>query len=382
MNVSKKIILALLMAGLSCNLFAQIVIDKDEVSQGLKEFAETLLFTVPEAATQQNVWSDAYIGNIYPNINKHFGFGLTLGGTAIDMSGFKKAADTMIGDYNSTADLLSSIPNLDIPNLDFGKIPEKFIIPTASVDIRIGGFVLPFDFGLCAMMTNPSIFKVKLDDPKSVYDMNQAINFNFLGFNGSIDYLTIGGDIRYRFYEGSLVMPMISLGIGYTYTKGNFKVGTTSEETLKVGGVEYGVQTTTADMAMGFETQVFYLQAQVSKSFGIVTPFIGGRALLSNTKTTYAWNYKTENNEHPEITSEDGDSGYVTADKATESYDEIKNGLWNLKGIQPQVYLGLSFNAGIFQFTLSGCADLRSFFDKVNYDEFIYSGALSTHIKF
>ncbi|MBQ1662788.1 MAG: hypothetical protein II054_09815, partial [Treponema sp.] len=77
MNVSKKIILALLMAGLSCNLFAQIVIDKDEVSQGLKEFAETLLFTVPEAATQQNVWSDAYIGNIYPNINKHFGFGLT-----------------------------------------------------------------------------------------------------------------------------------------------------------------------------------------------------------------------------------------------------------------------------------------------------------------
>ena len=369
------------MAGLSCNLFAQIVIDKDEVSQGLKEFAETLLFTVPEAATQQNVWSDAYIGNIYPNINKHFGFGLTLGGTAIDMSGFKKAADTMIGDYNSTADLLSLIPNLDIPNLDFGKIPEKFIIPTASVDIRIGGFVLPFDFGLCAMMTNPSIFKVKLDDPKSVYDMNQAINFNFLGFNGSIDYLTIGGDIRYRFYEGSLVMPMISLGIGYTYTKGNFKVGTTSEETLKVGGTEYGVQTTTADMAMGFETEVFYLQAQVSKSFGIVTPFIGARGLLSNTKTTYAWNYKTEN-ETLGISVADGDSGYVTADKATESYDEIKNGLWNLKGIQPQVYLGLSFNAGIFQFTLSGCADLRSFFDKVNYDEFIYSGALSTHIKF
>ncbi len=381
MNVSKKIILALLMAGLSCNLFAQIVIDKDEVSQGLKEFAETLLFTVPEAATQQNVWSDAYIGNIYPNINKHFGFGLTLGGTAIDMSGFKKAADTMIGDYNSTADLLSSIPNLDIPNLDFGKIPEKFIIPTASVDIRIGGFVLPFDFGLCAMMTNPSIFKVKLDDPKSVYDMNQAINFNFLGFNGSIDYLTIGGDIRYRFYEGSLVMPMISLGIGYTYTKGNFKVGTTSEETLTVGGSSYGVQTTTADMAMGFETQVFYLQAQFSKSFGIVTPFIGARGLLSNTKTTYAWNYKTEN-ETLGISVADGDSGYVTADKATESYDEIKNGLWNLKGIQPQVYLGLSFNAGIFQFTLSGCADLRSLFDKVNYDEFIYSGALSTHIKF
>ena len=370
------------MAGLSCNLFAQIVIDKEEVSSGLKEFAETLLFTVPEAATQQNVWSDAYIGNIYPNINKHFGFGLSLGGTSIDMSGFKKAADSMIGDYNATANLLSSLPGLDMPELDFGKIPEKFIIPTASLDVRIGGFVLPFDFGLCAMMTNPSIFKVKLDDPESIYDMSQAINFNLLGFNGSIDYLTIGGDIRYRFYEGSLVMPMISVGVGYTFTKGNFKVGTSSEEKVKVGDTDYGVQTTSANMAMGFQTQVFYLQAQVSKNFGIVTPFIGGRALLSNTKTTYAWNYKTENNEHPEITSEDGDSGYVTADKATESYDEIKNGIWNLKGIQPQVYLGLSFNAGIFQFTLSGCADLRSLFDKYNYDEFIYSGALSTHIKF
>ncbi|MEE3314354.1 MAG: hypothetical protein VZR56_09370, partial [Treponema sp.] len=296
----------------------------------------------------------------------------------IDMSGFKKAADSLIGDYNAVADALSSTPGFNIPDLEFGKIPEKFILPTASLDVRIGGFVLPFDFGLSAMMTNPAIFKVKLDDPSSIYDMSQAINFNFLGFDGSMDYLTIGADFRYRFYEGSLVMPVISVGVGYTYTKGNFKVGTSSD--AEISG--YGTQTTSVDMGMGFQTQVFYLQAQVSKNFGIVTPFIGGRALLSNTKTSYAWNYETKNDSYPALSKSDHDEGYVIADKASESYDEIKNGYWNLKGIEPQLYLGLSFNAGIFQFTLSGCADLRSFFDKVNYDEFIYSGALSTHIKF
>lgn len=377
MKNAKKIITTALIAILSVNLFA-LEVNKEKVSEGLKEFAETLLFTVPDASTQQNVWSDAYIGNIYPNINKHFGFGFSIGGTAIDMSGFKKAADSLIGDYNAVADALSSTPGFNIPDLEFGKIPEKFILPTASLDVRIGGFVLPFDFGLSAMMTNPAIFKVKLDDPSSIYDMSQAINFNFLGFDGSMDYLTIGADFRYRFYEGSLVMPVISVGVGYTYTKGNFKVGTSSD--AEISG--YGTQTTSVDMGMGFQTQVFYLQAQVSKNFGIVTPFIGGRALLSNTKTSYAWNYETKNDSYPALSKSDHDEGYVIADKASESYDEIKNGYWNLKGIEPQLYLGLSFNAGIFQFTLSGCADLRSFFDKVNYDEFIYSGALSTHIKF
>ena len=94
------------MAALAYNVFAlgMSAEQKAEISDGMKEFAGSLLFTVPEAATQQNVWSDAYIGNIYPNINKHFGFGLTLGGTAIDMAGFKRASETLVGDFNLLAD--------------------------------------------------------------------------------------------------------------------------------------------------------------------------------------------------------------------------------------------------------------------------------------
>ena len=361
MKNSKKIILLLLISAVSFRTFALDSAKKEEISDGLKEFAEVLLFTVPEASTQQNVWSDAYIGNIYPNINKHFGFGLSLGGTSLDMTGFKKAANSLMEGYNAFA-----IPLLgEDKKLDFGKIPEKFILPTASLDVRIGGFVFPFDLGLCAMMTNPAIFKVKLDNPQSVYDMSQAINFNLLGFNGSMDYLTLGADLRYRFYEGSLVMPVISVGLGYTFTKGNFKIGVQNDEI-------------DSNMALGFETHLFYIQTQISKNFGVVTPFIGARALLSNTKTTYAWNYESKT--APVFS--DSDEGYVIAEKASQSYDEIKTGLWNLKGIQPQVYLGLSFNAGLFQFTLSGCADMRSFFDKTNYEDFIYSGAFSTHVKF
>ena len=58
-----------------------------------------------------------------------------------------------------------------------------------------------------------------------------------------------------------------------------------------------------------------------------------------------------------------------------------KNGKWDFSGIQPQVFAGLGFNLPKTQLTFSVCADVRSFFDKGNYTDFIWSGAFGLHFK-
>ena len=135
-------------------------------------------------------------------------------------------------------------------------------------------------------------------------------------------------------------------------------------------------------MAVGFQTHVAFAQVQVSKEIGFATLFLGGRGILSNTTTTWAWSYKTSNDNatiNELANSEDGDNGTVTADKKDESYSD---GIWDLTKIQPQIYAGVGFNVWKIQFTLGACADLRSFFDKVNYSDYIWSGYFSTHFKF
>ncbi len=357
---------------------------KDTVSNGLKDFANVLLFAVPEAATQQNVWADAYIGNLYPSIFPHFGVGASIGGTYIDTTGLKSAVEALTGEQNLLKGVLGTTnPKIAeiADKLKIGQMPDKFVLPTATVDVRLGGLFLPFDIGICAMMTNPSLFDVNFNDPSSISNMSQALNFkNLAGFDGFIDYLTIGADLRYRFFEGSTFIPVISLGGGYYFTKGNFKIGSSVSEKVDISG-KTGTQKTDVDMGIGFQTQVIYAQLQISKEFKIATLFLGGRGVLSNTTTTWAWNYKTTNDNSEiaaQATESDSANGTWTAENASDSY---KDGIWDMTKIQPQVYAGASLNLWKLGLTFGACADMRSFFDKVNYSDIIWSGFFSAHVK-
>lgn len=57
---------------------------KNAIADGLNAFAENILVAAPQAATQQNVWADAYIGKLFPSLPPHFGVGISLGGTKMD----------------------------------------------------------------------------------------------------------------------------------------------------------------------------------------------------------------------------------------------------------------------------------------------------------
>lgn len=342
---------------------------KTEIANGLNAFAGNILVAAPQAATQQNVWADAYIGKLFPSLPPHFGVGISLGGTKMDMTGLKDAAtafEGMINDFvPDSGD--SSITDQLKGTVDFGSIPDIFVMPTVSIDARIGGIFLPFDIGISAMMTNPSLFSVDLSDPNSLTSMSAPMNFNAFGFNGSADYLTLGIDIRYCVLDGGVILPKVSVGAGYNITKGSF--GISSDKS----GVD-------ANMNLSFNTQVIYVQAEVSKSIMIATVFGGARALVSNTSTSWAWNIngtKSLGGNNLIISGED--SGSCNADTTSSTYQD---GKWDFSGVQPQLYAGVGFNFLVFQTSLSVCADIRSFMDRTNYEDALWSGAFSFHVKF
>lgn len=373
-NIRKYILTAVLFTA-TLSVFAQMLTSdqKETISNGLNDFAKEIMVAAPEAATQMNVWADAHIGNLFPSIHPHLGGGLSLGGTAINMTGFKAAANEIADDFNNVTSLWAFFGEDHLDDVDFGDIPDKFVFPSVSLDFRLGGFGIPFDIGIFAIMTNPNIFAVKLDDPSTILNMSQAITFDLLGFDGSIDYFSIGGDFRIRLLEENGAIPAVSIGAGYAYTKGLVKVHTDQKQDI------YGTQQTTSiDLGFGFQTQVLYLQAQVSKDLAIATLFAGTRGILSNTACDWNWNIDTKNSSYPSATVSDSDSGSVTA---TGLSDTHKDGKWDFSGIQPQVYAGCGLNLWKMQLTMSLCADIRSLFDKGNYTDFIWSGALGIHFK-
>ncbi|CAM4073832.1 hypothetical protein [Treponema peruense] len=342
---------------------------KTEIANGLNAFAGNILVAAPQAATQQNVWADAYIGKLFPSLPPHFGVGISLGGTKMDMTGLKNAAtafEGMINDFVPDSGS-SSITDQLKGTVDFGSIPDIFVMPTVSIDARIGGIFLPFDIGISAMMTNPSLFSVDLSDPNSITSMSAPMNFNAFGFNGSADYLTLGIDVRYCVLDGGVILPKVSVGAGYNITKGSF--GISSDQS----GVD-------ANMNLSFNTQVIYVQAEVSKSIMIATVFGGARALVSNTSTSWAWNIKgTKSLGGNNLIISGEDSGSRNADTTSSTYQD---GKWDFSGVQPQLYAGVGFNFLVFQTSLSVCADIRSFMDRTNYEKALWSGAFSFHVKF
>jgi len=338
--------------------FADAIDDSTQkISDGMNSFASTLLVVVPQVMTQQNVWADAYIGKLFPALPPHFGGGLSIAGTQLDMSGFKAAATALSEGYNSAASFMgtSSLPDFTIP--------DTFFLPTASLDIRLGGFFLPFDIGICAMMTNPSLFSVNVKDPDSILTMSAPLDFSFLGFDGSADYLMIGADVRYAVFEGNLVLPAVSVGIGYYFTKGAFSVNSNNDSA-------------SANMNIAFKTQVISLQAEVSKSFAIVTVYGGLRGILSDSTNNWAWDCTISGNKK-------SGEGTVTADGATTTYQD---GKWDFSSIQPQIFAGVGFNFLTFQTTLGASYDLTWLYKKYLTDETVvpknlWSGSFSFHVK-
>ena len=273
---------------------------KTTMDNGLGDFAAQLAVAVPQAATQQNVWADAWIGSLFPGLR--FGGGVNFGLTNVNTEGLASAAKA----------------------LGISGIEDTYKFPVITADIRIGGLIIPFDADIAFIKTGA---------------------WDLLGSDLSVEFTTVGFDFRYAVLEGNLVMPRVSVGAGYFYNQGTFKASSGNGEAI----VDYNIHT-------------FYLQGQISKDFSIpivrigFTPFVGGRLFASKHDNSYEWRYKGK-----AATAVDAALAAAGLPSMTSGSGTEKSDMFDFNNMQPQLYGGIGFNFALLQVTASVCIDPRTF---------------------
>lgn len=304
----KKLISILLVLALCSAVFAQsLPIDPTlTVNKGLDSFAESLANTIPASSGTIGTWNDAYIGQLLA-IPPHLGVGASVGLTKLDVTGIKSAASSL---------KIPAIPSL----------PDNLVFPTYSIDAIVGGLILPFD--LSAFVT---------------YIPEGKLNFKSL----QLTNLSYGAKIRLPLLKENILLPGLSIGVGYSANTGKLEAGDTSK-----------------NIAVSYNTTVYSAEAQLSKSFILVTPYVGARVLASKSENTYDWNLKTS---VPGIAFA-GNGSYVTPLNTDENIPEFAKEFQ----IDTQIYGGISFNIAIINISANAAYDLLSK---------MWSGSLAVHLK-
>ena len=298
-----------------------------DIDKAFESLNGTLTEVVPETTIQLGVWSDAYIGKLFPSVPPHFGAGVSAGGTFIETKALSNAIGTIITEINSHAAGATTDFNFTVPD----QIP----LPSASVHVRIGGFILPFDIGVYG----------------AYFDLN---TLKFEDFTGTVNYYTIGGDIRYAVMKGSTTLPKLSVGAGYIRTHLALSMTGASTYSGTVGSTPASV-TANADTNTSFDLNTIFVQAQISKKFLILTPYAGVRAYVTSSKSHYDYSYSStyEIGGVPQG-NVPGGNGSSSRDYGTGDF----NFDWN--NIRPQLYAGLGLNLLFVNCTVGGSWNMRN----------------------
>jgi len=204
-----------------------------DIRGALNDFTTSLALSLPFNSTLGLNWSDAYIRN-FPR----FGVGLSLGYTTMNAPS--------LWDLFGMFDLSrpAAIGNM-------GGYP----LPGYTVEGRLGGFFLPFDMG----------FKI-----------------GYLSLRPSgvenLDYYLIGGDIRYAVLRQRGFIPAISVGIGVNYLSGGIGIRAGSDREFNYVDTNDTIQTLTLQrptIALDWATTTLDFKAQASRSFALITPYLG-----------------------------------------------------------------------------------------------------------
>jgi hypothetical protein len=289
-------------------LFPQNLVD---LQKAAGEFSGALVKSLPFNAAFGLNWADAYIGKFLPSVPPHFGAGFALGYTTMDFEAFDK--------------LLNHFA-LSVPGgFDLGQMA----FPAYVAEARIGGFILPFDAGL---------------------KFGAFENFGIS--STAVDYLLVGGELRYALIDGktSLLLPNLSVGVGLNYLSGSF---TGAQSLINLSYPSGGtLQLFNSEVGLQWEALALDFKAQVSKSFLILTPYIGLGA-------SHAWSsagYRVTT----DLSALAGDTDTINAAlkaAGVEGIDFSKDSFSTIleeTGWSFRAFGGLSVNLALFRLDLTG----------------------------
>ncbi|MFQ3620522.1 MAG: hypothetical protein SNJ78_06205 [Spirochaetales bacterium] len=248
----------ILLVATPLHLFAQTPTTVDLINDfkaGFQDFADDVASVLPMNSTIGLNWSDAYIGQLLA-FPPSLGVGVTVGVTGIPYDSVKKIlVETLQG---SESDIPQVIRDYGLP------------LPAIAFDARLGGIIFPFDIG----------FKIGFV-PKTLSDR--------VGDDIKIDYLLVGGDIRYQLLKQRfVVIPEVSVGVGYNYLKGSVEFGGVLPPLFEItlpappplispapwnSGDKLSLSS--PDFFIEWQTKVIDLKAQASWSLLILQPSVG-----------------------------------------------------------------------------------------------------------
>ena len=297
------IVCVILVLSIAAPAFSQVGFSLDEISKTMDEFSENVAKALPFNSSMGLNWADAYIGN-FPR----FGAGLSLGFTTMDDGSL-----TNIMEY------------FDISLPSFVSGFSGYPVPGYTFEARLGGFGLPFDIG----------FK-----------------FGTLPLE-SINYLLVGGDVRFAILKQNVILPAISLGIGFNYMEGGIErsIGKDINYSYNPTDPSYYITVTKPTVNIDWSASSLDFKAQISKSFVIFTPYLGIGASTGWSKANVDVTMKTETG--PELEQlkqifKEG-IGIDLNDKGFHSETEKPKNGWSFR-----LFGGLSFNVTVFRIELTG----------------------------
>lgn len=295
-------------------------------TDAFEDFSEELAKSLPMNSTIGLNWSDAYIGQLL-SVPPHFGVGVTAGVTTVPASTF----DSLIDDLGITSS--SGIGDLAAIGLP---------IPGYAFDARVGGVGVPFDAGI----------KVGVLPGMSLGDVDA-------------EYTSFGIDVRYALIEGGVVLPKLSVGVGYNRLNGRIAAPLGPSETT-LASVENADGTETYDLiledptfASEWSANVIDFKVQLSKSFIVVEPHIGLGASYGISQVT--------SGVEADLVVEDGSGNPVAGvdpdDLAGEGAQIDSDGVTvesDVNAFAFRVFGGASFNVVIMRFDLGLMYNLNS----------------------
>jgi len=232
------IVMIILMIGVS-GVFAQV--DIADMQDSFAAFSDDVSTSLPFASTIGLNWSDATVRN-FP----HFGVGITTGAVMIPSEAFTDLASVM--GFDLPTEITDS--SMGVP------------LPGYTLEGRIGGLFLPFDIGV----------KFGFIPTDVMADLPVAVDYTLVGF-----------DIRTPILKQNLLLPSISLGVGYNYLKSGIgtSLSTGMGESIDISDA-FGAAADTNVLSFTdpnarfeMESNVIDVKLQVSKSLLIFTPYVG-----------------------------------------------------------------------------------------------------------
>ncbi len=315
----KRLALVLVLVLIAATGLVAQIPDITTFQNTIQGFANSVANALPLESSVGLNWSDANIGQ-FPK----FGIGFTVGAATIPYSDIENVITKFGGTIPSNLSFLSSI---GIP------------VPAYTVDVRMGGFILPFDIGLKFGYIPPNSFSLS---------------------NVSADYLLIGGDVRYAVLKDNGTSPGLSVGIGYTYMKGNVSIpgvlgSNTTINSVYIGDGTYNLVFSDPSLNFFWTTSVIDAKVQLSKTLFIITPYIGlgasygisnaGGGMLS---TVYRTSVAPGNELNP------GEISYINSHYGTNytSANQTFGVSASANGFSTRVFGGFSFNLFVLKIGL------------------------------